>query len=97
VIKEIRLDSHIPVAIEAMIGRYNLLVFGVFESVEEHFGWVEKYDAIYPDCIGAMKNTYLSPKMTALIDQQDVSMGIIKQRKEFLRGKELMESVKISR
>jgi len=67
----------------------------VFENVEDHFEWVEKYDAIYPGCIGAMRNTYLSPKMTASIDQQDVSMGIIRQRKEYLRGKELINSVKM--
>jgi hypothetical protein len=34
-----------------------------------------------------MKKIYLSPQMTASIDQQKVSLNIIKQRKEALDGK----------
>ncbi len=85
--KAILLDPHISLAIEAGIGRYNLLLFGVFFNVEDHFRWEERYDDKFKDCIGAMKKIYLSPKMTVPIDQQKVSLGIIKDRKEALINK----------
>ena len=62
------------------MGRYNLLLFGVFSSVEEHFAWEANFESRFPGCIGAMKKIYLSPKMTASIDQQKVSLGIIRNR-----------------
>jgi hypothetical protein len=78
------------------MGRYNLLLFKVFFSVEDHFHWEERYDRRFPDSIGAMKKIVLSPHMTASIDQQKVSLNIIRQRKEWLHGKELIESVKMA-
>ena len=41
-----------------------------------------------------MKKIYLSPQMTASIDQQKVSLNIIRQRKELLSGKGLLETVR---
>ena len=49
----------------------------------EPFDWYEKR---FPECIGAMKKIYLSPQMTASIDQQKVSLNIIRQRKAALAG-----------
>jgi DNA-binding Lrp family transcriptional regulator len=86
IMRSIGNDPCVPLALEANIGRYNLLLFGVFFNVDEHFRWEEKYEKNFPDCIGAMKNTYLTPEMTASIDQQKVSLGIIKQKKEALLG-----------
>ena len=94
IIKAIKLDPHIPLALETSMGRYNLLLFKVFLNVEEHFKWEERYDKRFPDCIGAMKKIFLSPQMTASINQQKVSLNIIRQRKEWLHGRELIESVK---
>jgi hypothetical protein len=95
IIKAIKTDPHIPLMFETNIGRYNLLLFGAFFSVEEHFEWEERYDLRFPDCIGAMKKIYLSPKMTASIDQQKVSLGIIRHRKETVYGKELLDTITI--
>ena len=92
VIKAIKSDPSIPLALETNIGRYNLLLFGSFFNVEDHFKWEEVYDSRFPECIGAMKKIYLSPQMTASIDQQKVSLNIIKQRKEQLYGEGLVES-----
>ena len=77
----VKFDHHIPFAVESGMGRYNLLLFGVFSSVEEHFAWEANFENRFPGCIGAMKKIYLSPKMTASIDQQKVSLGIIKHRR----------------
>jgi len=78
---------------DANIGRYNLLLFKVFSNVEKHFQWEEQYDNRFTDCIGAMKKLILSPHNTVSIDQQKVSLGIIEQKKELLRGRELINSI----
>ena len=94
VIEAIRADPNIPLALETNIGRYNLLLFGSFFNVEDHFGWEELYDRRFPQSIGAMKKIYLSPQMTASIDQQKVSLNIIKQHKEALSGREIPDAVR---
>ena len=97
IIQAIKSDSHIPLALEANVGRYNLLLFKVFFNVEDHFKWEENFDNRFPGCIGAMKKLFLSPQMTTSINQQKVSLGIISKRKELLHGKKLMESVRNSK
>lgn len=96
ILKAIELDHHIPLALEVGTGRYNLLLFETFFTVEEHFEWEEEYDQRFPGCFGAIKKIYLSPDMTYSIDQQKVSLNIIKHKKEELYGKGLMESVTMS-
>ena len=86
IISAVGSDPAIPMALETNIGRYNLLLFGAFITVEDSFRWEEQYEARFPDSIGAMKKIYLSPQMTASIDQQKVSLNIIRQRKEALAG-----------
>ena len=94
VINTIKSDPCIPFALKASIGRYNLLMFGAFFNVEEYFKWEERYDQRFPDTIGAMKIIYLSPKMTASIDQQKVSLDIINKRKQYLHGRKLIDTIK---
>ncbi len=94
ILKAFKLDPNIPLALEANIGRYNILLFKVFFNVEEHFKWEEKYDSRFPDSIGAMKKLLLSPEMTYSIDQQKVSLAILNKKKDSLRGRELIESLK---
>ncbi|MBM4247996.1 MAG: hypothetical protein FJ149_00880 [Euryarchaeota archaeon] len=94
IVKAIKADPSIPLALEANIGRYNLLLFGALSNVEDSFNWEASYDSRFPDCIGAMKKIYLSPQMTASIDQQKVSLNIIRLRKEALAGRGLLEAVR---
>ena len=93
IIKAILLDPYVPLAIQANIGRYNLLLFKVFPSVEEEFKWEQRYDERFPNSIGAMKKLFLLPEMTASLDQQKVSLSIIKQRKKLLHGRKLIEAL----
>jgi len=86
IIREIKRDPHIPMALHAHIGGYNLLVFGVFSNVESHFIWEESYENKFPGCFGRMKKIYLSPKMTTTIDFRKVSIGILKKYQEKLRS-----------
>jgi predicted transcriptional regulator len=93
IIKAIKSDPHVPIAFDANIGRYNLLLFKVFSNVEEHFQWEERYDNRFTDCLGAMKKLFLSPQNTVSIDQQKVSLGIIREKKELLHGRNLIQSI----
>jgi len=95
VLRAIKSDPHIPLALEACMGRYNLLLFEVFSCMESHIKWQEDLSKRYPDSFGAMKKIYLSPRMTASIDQQKVSLGIIRKRKQMLQGREFKESLKL--
>jgi hypothetical protein len=93
ILKALVMDHHVPIIMDANIGRYNLLLFKVFSNVEEHFKWEERYDNRFTDCIGAMKKLFLSPHNTVSIDQQKVSLGIVQRRMEFLHGRELIDSL----
>ena len=95
VIRTLKSDPHVPLALEACMGRYNLLIFEVFSCMETHIKWHEDLIRRYPDSFGAMKKMYLSPRMTASIDQQKVSLGIIKKRMQMLQGKEFKESLQL--
>ncbi len=75
-------DSHIPFVLRASTGRYTHLVFSSFYWIKEHIAWEEKYNQKFPGSIGAIKNIYLSPSMMFSIDQQFVSLQIIKKRLE---------------
>lgn len=95
VVKAIKSDPCIPFALEASLGRYNLLLFQVFSSVDEHLEWEDRYIRRFPDSLGAMKNIYLTPNQTTSIDQQKISLALIKKKKELLYGSELKELVRL--
>jgi hypothetical protein len=86
IIKEIIRDPHVPMALHAHIGGYNLLLFGVFSNVESHFIWEESYEEKFPGCFGRIKKIYLSPKLTTTIDIKKISRGILKKYREKLRS-----------
>jgi len=87
-------DPHIPIILRASTGRYTHLIFSCFYLTEDHAEWQEIYDQRFSGCIGAVKNTYLSPSMTFSIAQQFVSLEIIKRRLEKIHGKELIDIMK---
>jgi len=80
VLKAIKMDPSITMAIESNYGRYTYLLFSVFNDTSEHLEWMERYSERFPGTIGATKNIYLSPKMTASIDQNKVALGIIREK-----------------
>jgi predicted transcriptional regulator len=92
-IREIKKDPHIPMALHAHTGGYNLLLFGVFPNVESHFLWEEVYEKKFPGCLGRVKKIYLSPKMTISMDIEKVTLGIIeKYRNESRLSRSLITS-----
>jgi len=80
ILEEIKMDPCVPIAMNVSHGRYNLLLFGNHDSISGHLEWEERYEAKFPNCFGSADITYLSPKMTVSIDQQKVSLGIIRER-----------------
>lgn len=91
ILKLLKNDPHVTWIIKAVLGRggYNLVVFSAFLKIEDHLEWQEKLDQEMPSCIGAIKNTYLSPAMTFSISPEYVSMRIIKERLKHFHRKEL--------
>ncbi|MEM3614561.1 MAG: Lrp/AsnC family transcriptional regulator [Nitrososphaerales archaeon] len=73
-------DPHVTLAYHISEGRYNMLLFGCYKSVEDYLRWEDLYAKKYPGCLGSIKISFLSPKMTIHIDQQKVSLGIIEEK-----------------
>ena len=79
-LNDISKDPHVSLAHNISEGRYNVLLFEAQTDIEGYLRWEGGYEAKYPNCLGSIKNTYLSPRMTISIDQQKVSLGIIRER-----------------
>lgn len=77
--KYIMKDPNVSWGIETSTGRYNFLIFTAFRSIEDFFNWGEKLINYYPDCVGAVSNIFLSPKMIRSIDLQKISLGWIER------------------
>jgi DNA-binding Lrp family transcriptional regulator len=82
VMQEFLSDPHISLAYHISEGRYNLLLFECHESIEDYLKWENSYTERFPGCFGSMKLSILSPRMTILIDQQKVSLGLISSKLE---------------
>jgi hypothetical protein len=80
-------DPHVSLAQTISEGRYNVLLFETHIDIESYLRWESSYESKHPGCLGSIKNTYLSPKMTISIDQQKVSLGIIREKLEQLETK----------
>ena len=79
-------DPHISLAYHISEGRYNLLLFECHKNFEDYLQWEGQYLEKYPECFGSIKITLLSPRLTILIDQQKVSLGLITSKLDQLRG-----------
>jgi len=86
VMQQIKEDPHVTLAYRISEGRYNLLLFGCYKSVEEYLRWEDLYSQRNPGCFGSIKISFLSPKMTIHIDQQKVSLGIIEEKLKNVSG-----------
>lgn len=87
ILREIRKDLHIAIALEISHGRYNLLTFENYLTVPDHQRWEREYSNRFPGCFGSAEITYLTPEMTVSIDQQKVSLGIIEEKLRRVQGK----------
>lgn len=94
VIQEVLRDPHVSLAYKISEGRYNFLFFEAHRSIEDYLQWESCYAEKYPGCFGSMKISILSPRMTILIDQQKVSLGLITSKlEELMKEKETVKEV----
>ncbi|MBT6605891.1 Lrp/AsnC family transcriptional regulator [Candidatus Bathyarchaeota archaeon] len=80
VLNEIIIDTNIPIAIQTIHGKFNLLLFGNHSSLNDHLQWEEKYRTMFPDSFGSAHITYLSPEMTINSNQQSVGLNYIRSK-----------------
>ena len=80
VLKAWQSDPHISIILNTNMGRYTHIIFSSFYLIKDHIQWEEDYDQRFPNCIGAVKNKYLSPSMMFSIAQQFVSLEIINKK-----------------
>jgi hypothetical protein len=80
VLNEIIIDTNIPIAIQTIHGKFNLLMFGNHSSLNDHLQWEERYRTMFPDSFGSAQITYLSPEMTINSNQQMVSLSHIREK-----------------
>jgi len=80
VLNEIIIDPNIPIAIQTIHEKYNMLIFGNHSSLDDHLRWEENYRTLFPDSFGSAEITYLSPEMTINFNQQIVSLSYIRSR-----------------
>ena len=80
IINEIIIDPNIPIAIQTIHGKYNMLLFGNHTSLDDHLQWEERYRELFPDSFGSAEITYLSPEMTINFNQQIVALSYIRSR-----------------
>jgi len=80
ILNEIIIDPHIPIAVQTIHEKYNMLIFGNHSSLDDHIAWEENYRTLFPDSFGSAEITYLSPEMTINFNQQIVSLSYIRGR-----------------
>ena len=87
-VEHVKKDSHISFAFQICSGRYNYLLFEVFERVADHIQWEHKLTKSFSDCLGVCDAIYLTPNMTLNMDQQKVSLAVINKKLELLKNPE---------
>lgn len=85
-VKYFRRDPHISLALQVCSGRYNYLLFEVFEEVADHIKWEHELNTKFGGCFGASDAIYLTPNMMINMDQQKVSLEVINKRLELLKN-----------
>lgn len=85
-IKYFKKDPHISFAFQVCSGRYNYLLFEVFEEVADHIKWEHELNQRFGGCFGASDAIYLTPNMMVNMDQQKVSLEVINKKLELLKN-----------
>ena len=78
-------DPHVSMALRISSGGYNLLLFSAHPDISEHMEWEEALGRQKPHSIGHVDITYLSPKAKITIDQQLVSLCLLKDKIKTLK------------
>ncbi len=87
----IKQDPHISFAFQICHGKYNYLLFEVFERVADHIQWEHSINKKFKDCLGVCDAIYLTPNMTINMDQQKVSLKMIEKKLELMANPKKLE------
>ncbi|WP_457559258.1 helix-turn-helix domain-containing protein [Candidatus Harpocratesius sp.] len=88
-------DPHIAFITKINTRNYDYAMLSNFYKIADHLEWFEVYNTRFQNCIGAIKNTYLSPSMAFSIDYNYVTDVFLEAQLKRLRGKEFMESMNL--
>jgi len=94
VLNELIIDTNIPIAIQTIYGKFNMLLFGNHSSLDEHLKWEESYRTLFPDSFGSAQITYLSPEMTINFNQQIVSLCYIRSKLGTMKDRDLGRTIR---
>ena len=94
VLNEIIIDTSIPIAIQTIHGKFNMLLFGNHTGLDEHLRWEENYRTMFPDSFGSAQITYLSPEMTINFNQQIVSLCYIRSKLGAMKDMDLGRTIR---
>jgi len=94
ILNELIIDVNIPIAIQTICGKFNMLLFGNHANLDEHLRWEEKYRTMFPDSFGSAQITYLSPEMTIYFNQQTVSLCYIRSKLGMTSGLDLGRTIR---
>jgi len=83
--KYFKQDPHISLAFQICHGRYNYLLFEVFEEVADHIKWEHELSEKFKGGVGISDATYLTTNMMINIDQQKVSLALINKKLDLLK------------
>lgn len=84
--KYFKRDPHISLAFQICHGRYNYLLFEVFEEVADHIKWEHELNQKFTKCLGVSDAVYLTPNMMIDINQQKVSLAVINKKLDLLKN-----------
>ncbi len=93
VMRDMILDPCIPIALQTIHGKYNLLVFGNHRNIGDHLAWETGYRKKYPDSFKSVNITYLSPEMTISFSHQIVALCYLRNKLRHVTGDDLREPI----
>jgi hypothetical protein len=85
IIRHLVTDPFVPLVLRANEGRYNLFIIANFPKIDDFIEWQEEMSSLYPEDIGAMKNTFLSPHKSFSIRKNNVALAFIRNRLESIQ------------
>ena len=94
VLNELIIDTSIPIAIQTIHSKFNMLLFGNHASLDEHLKWEENYRNMFPDSFGSAQIIYLSPEMTINFNQQNVGLCYIRGKLVTLKELDLGRTIR---
>ena len=93
IIDEMVKDRHVPLVLKTISGQYNLLLFSNHKNISDYLQWEEGYRDRFPGCFGSTDITYLTPRMRIPFDYKIVSLSIVQNKLNEIRGRKLKKTL----